>query len=46
MEGTSILVTEEIFGPVVVLNTFKTDEEALKRANDTEFGLYSVSPIT
>ncbi|KAK1764906.1 retinal dehydrogenase 2 [Phialemonium atrogriseum] len=37
----SILATEEIFGPVVILNTFKTDEEALERANNTEYGLYS-----
>ncbi|KAJ5930383.1 hypothetical protein N7466_005876, partial [Penicillium verhagenii] len=38
---TSILATEEIFGPVVIVNTFQTDEEVLKRANDSEFGLYS-----
>lgn len=34
-------MTEEIFGPVVLVNTFKTDEEVLKRANSTEYGLYS-----
>ncbi|CAK7221509.1 hypothetical protein SBRCBS47491_004549 [Sporothrix bragantina] len=38
---TSILATEEIFGPVIILNTFKTDQEVLERANNTEFGLYS-----
>lgn len=27
--------------PVANLNTFKTDEEALLRANSTEYGLYS-----
>lgn len=35
------LVREEIFGPVLVVNTFSEEEEVLKRANDTEFGLYS-----
>jgi len=30
---------EEIFGPVVVVNTFKTEEEAIAKANDSEFGL-------
>ena len=30
---------QEVFGPVVVASTFSTDEEALARANDTEFGL-------
>lgn len=42
----SILMQEEIFGPVVLLNTFKTDEEVLDRANNTEYGLYSMlSPL-
>jgi aminomuconate-semialdehyde/2-hydroxymuconate-6-semialdehyde dehydrogenase len=30
---------EEIFGPVVTLQSFETEEEALKLANSTEFGL-------
>ncbi|GBR09261.1 aldehyde dehydrogenase [Asaia siamensis] len=30
---------EEIFGPVLAVTTFKTEEEALAIANDTEFGL-------
>ncbi|MEJ2766883.1 aldehyde dehydrogenase family protein [Photobacterium sp. MCCC 1A19761] len=30
---------EEIFGPVVAVTTFKTIEEALEIANDTEYGL-------
>ncbi|SEQ41430.1 aldehyde dehydrogenase [Solimonas aquatica] len=30
---------EEIFGPVVAVTTFKTEEEALQIANDTMFGL-------
>lgn len=43
VSDTSVLATEEIFGPVVLLNTFKTEEEALERANNSEFGLYSAS---
>nr|OQO30839.1 hypothetical protein B0A51_01339 [Rachicladosporium sp. CCFEE 5018] len=31
--------TQEIFGPVSVVRTFKTEEEVMKLANDTEFGL-------
>ena len=33
--------SEEIFGPVAPVFTFKTDEEAIAMANDTEFGLAS-----
>ncbi|KAJ5239856.1 hypothetical protein N7468_004475 [Penicillium chermesinum] len=36
--GASIY-KEEIFGPVVVISSFKDEEEVLARANDTEFGL-------
>ncbi|WVQ99789.1 hypothetical protein IAU59_006931 [Kwoniella sp. CBS 9459] len=32
-------VKEEIFGPVIVAASFKTEEEALDLANDTEYGL-------
>ena len=35
----SALWREEIFGPVLCTRTFKTEEEAIKLANDTEFGL-------
>lgn len=31
----------EIFGPVAVVRTFETEEEVLKWANDTEYGLMS-----
>ncbi|MGE7609824.1 aldehyde dehydrogenase family protein [Peribacillus frigoritolerans] len=33
------IVREEIFGPVVTIQKFKNEEEAIKVANDTEFGL-------
>lgn len=33
--------SEEIFGPVAPLFKFKTEEEAVQMANDTEFGLSS-----
>jgi len=31
--------TEEIFGPVVTIHPFETDEEAIKMANCTDYGL-------
>ena len=33
------VVKEEIFGPVITVLPFDSEEEAVKRANDTEFGL-------
>lgn len=33
------LVQEEIFGPVMSLLSFKTEEEVIARANDTDYGL-------
>ena len=38
--GSDIL-TEEIFGPVLSIVTFKTEDEAVAIANDTEYGLAS-----
>ncbi len=33
------MLSEEIFGPVASIQTFRTEDEAVKRANDTEYGL-------
>jgi len=33
------MLSEEIFGPVASIQTFKSEDEAIKRANDTEYGL-------
>ena len=33
---------EEIFGPVVTLHSFSSEEEALQLAKDTEYGLAAV----
>ncbi|MBZ4256078.1 aldehyde dehydrogenase family protein, partial [Mycobacterium tuberculosis] len=33
------IVREEIFGPVLVVTRFKSEEEALKLANDSDYGL-------
>lgn len=33
------IVKEEIFGPVVVIGKFSTEEEALEKANNTVYGL-------
>src|SRR6266851_511168 len=37
-DGANML-REEIFGPVAAIQTFRSDDEAVKRANDTEYGL-------
>lgn len=36
---TSCVVKEEIFGPVVTVIPFKTEEEAIELANDVQYGL-------
>jgi succinate-semialdehyde dehydrogenase/glutarate-semialdehyde dehydrogenase len=33
------MMKEEIFGPVVSLQSFEDEEEAIRKANDTEYGL-------
>ncbi|GAA1692231.1 NAD-dependent succinate-semialdehyde dehydrogenase [Microbacterium sediminicola] len=37
----SSLLSEEIFGPILAISTFESEEEAVALANSTEFGLVS-----
>ena len=37
----SDILREEIFGPVLAISTFRDEEDAVRRANDTEYGLVS-----
>jgi succinate-semialdehyde dehydrogenase/glutarate-semialdehyde dehydrogenase len=37
----SAILREEIFGPVLAIATFDTEDEAVRLANDTEYGLVS-----
>ena len=37
-EGSDVL-TKELFGPVVTVQTFTSEDEAVRLANDTEYGL-------
>ncbi|WP_205471875.1 NAD-dependent succinate-semialdehyde dehydrogenase [Nocardioides sp. SYSU D00038] len=37
----SAINVEEIFGPVAPITTFETEDEAVRQANDTEYGLSS-----
>lgn len=39
--GDSKIMREEVFGPVVCINTFESEEEVLAAANETEYGLYA-----
>ncbi|KAL5319234.1 hypothetical protein ACEPPN_012284 [Leptodophora sp. 'Broadleaf-Isolate-01'] len=39
VDSNAEIITQEIFGPVAVLNSFKTEEEILEKANNTNFGL-------
>ncbi|MBM9485272.1 NAD-dependent succinate-semialdehyde dehydrogenase [Pseudomonas sp. ICBG1301] len=39
LQDDSPLATEEIFGPVFAIYAFEDEEEAIRRANQTEFGL-------
>lgn len=41
-EPFSEIVTSEIFGPVLAMQTFSSDEQAIEMANGTEFGLAAV----
>jgi succinate-semialdehyde dehydrogenase / glutarate-semialdehyde dehydrogenase len=37
-DGAAML-SEEIFGPVAAIQTFQSEDEVIRRANDTEYGL-------
>lgn len=37
--GDSRIVREEVFGPVITVQLFKTEDEAVKLANDSVYGL-------
>jgi len=41
VDSTSTVVQEEIFGPVLVVMTFRTPKEAITLANNTRYGLGS-----
>lgn len=41
VEHGSVLTRNEIFGPVVPIITFEDQDEAIRMANDTEYGLIS-----
>ena len=38
-DNRSRVAREEIFGPVLAIQTFRTDQEAIEKANNTPFGL-------
>ena len=42
VDADAEIVREEVFGPVLVLQTFEDDEEAVRLANDTVYGLGGV----
>lgn len=41
MDSSMLTTTEEIFGPLLGLYSFETEEEVVKAANDTSMGLAS-----
>ena len=41
LKQTDEAIQTEIFGPVITVQKFKTDEEAMRYANDVEYGLAS-----
>jgi succinate-semialdehyde dehydrogenase/glutarate-semialdehyde dehydrogenase len=41
VQPDTLLLKEEIFGPVLAVTTFETEDEAVAKANDTEYGLVS-----
>ncbi|KRF15732.1 2-hydroxymuconic semialdehyde dehydrogenase [Nocardioides sp. Soil796] len=43
LDNSHRVVREEVFGPVAALIPFDTEEEAVKMANDTDYGLAAVT---
>lgn len=41
MKQKSPLCQKEIFGPIIAIGKFKTEQEAIEKANDTKYGLSS-----
>ena len=41
VKQSSDLIQKEVFGPVLAVSSFKDEDEALRKANDTDFGLSS-----
>jgi gamma-glutamyl-gamma-aminobutyraldehyde dehydrogenase len=39
LDSSAELITEEVFGPVVTVQTFDGEDEAIRMANDTVYGL-------
>jgi succinate-semialdehyde dehydrogenase/glutarate-semialdehyde dehydrogenase len=39
VSNDALMMNDEIFGPVAAIQTFKSEDEVVKRANDTEYGL-------
>jgi len=39
VSNDALMMNDEIFGPVAALQTFKSEDEVIQRANDTEYGL-------
>jgi aldehyde dehydrogenase (NAD+) len=39
MAQSSVIVKEEIFGPVLTIQTFRTIDEVIQKANNSEYGL-------
>lgn len=39
VDGSMEIVQQEVFGPVLTMQTFKTEAEAIAMANDSEYGL-------
>ena len=41
VDDNDAISCDEVFGPVVTVYRFESDKEAVRRANDTKYGLYS-----